>query len=124
MKTLFLTTVLFFGITASVCGQSDIRVAVSKSKSELAQSKTNGKYIFSLPTGTPSDKVEQNAKYYTNYFTVTYSSTTSVANITMITNDEKSRHIICRFLIACGIEKINVEGTDLAIEEFFTSYLK
>lgn len=124
MKTLLLTTILLLGISMMSYGQEKLGTAISRSKSELAQSKSNGKYAFALPSGTSTEKVQQNAKYYTNYFTVDYVPATNIANITMVTNDERSRHVICRFLIASGVEKINVEGTELAVEEFYTSYLK
>lgn len=124
MKTLFLTTMLLLGLTMTSYGQEKLGTAISKSKSELAQSKTNGKYTFTLPSGTSTETVQQNAKYYTNYFTVDYVVATNVANITMVTNDERSRHVICRFLIASGVEKINVDGTEFPVEEFYTNYLK
>lgn len=124
MKTLFLTTILLLGVTMTSYGQEKLGTAISRSKSELAQSKTNGKYAFTLPSGTSSEKVQQNAKYYTNYFTVEYAAATNIASITMVTNDERSRHVICRFLIASGVDKINVDGTELPVEEFYTNYLK
>lgn len=134
MKTLFLTTMLFFGISMSSIGQEKVKTeasetkkstfAISRPKSELAQSKADGKYTFVLPYGTSNETVQQNAKYYSQYFTVDYAAGSNTANITMLTNDEKSRHIICRFLFASGVEKIDLEGISIPVEEYFTTYMK
>lgn len=112
------------GLSVSVLGQESTKTALSKSKSEVTLSKTSGNYSFTLPAGTTAATVEQNAKYYTHYFTVNYTESTKEAKITMLTNDEKSRHVICRFLIASGVETINMEGKVLPIEEFYQMYLK
>ena len=39
-------------------------------------------------------------------------------------NDEKSRHVICRFLLASGIKKVSQEGKEMSVEEFFQTYIK
>ena len=112
------------GISVFSFGQESPKTAFAKSKAEMTQSKTSGNYSFTLPKGTTSTTVEQNAKYYTHYFTVNYTESSQEAKITMITNDEKSRHIICRFLIASGVEKVNVEGKSMSVEEFYEANLK
>lgn len=134
MKTFFLTTVLFLGVSMTSIGQEKVKSevsetkkstsAISRPKSELVQSKADGKYTFTLPYGTSNETVQQNAKYYSQYFTVDYVAGSNTANITMLTNDEKSRHIICRFLFASGVEKIDLEGTSIPVEEYFTTYMK
>jgi hypothetical protein len=125
MNRIFLTSVLFILFSCTtVLGQEKSKEAVSKSKTELVQSKTSGLYSFSLPVGTTDEQVQQNSKYYTNYFTVNYDVATQTANITMITNDERSRHVICRFLIASGVETINVEGKKMEVESFYNTFMK
>lgn len=124
MKRFFLTIILFFSAATFSFGQEKSKIAVSKPTSELAQAKSLGKYTFTLPSGTSSESVQQNAKYYAQYFTVDYTVGTNTANITMLTNDEKSRHIICRFLFASGVEKIEVDGKTLLVEDFYTTYMK
>lgn len=124
MNKIFLTAVLFLGVSITAISQVGTKTALTKGKTEILKGKESGSYSFTLPSGTTNAAVEQNAKAYAMYFKVNFNESTHEANITMITNDEKSRHVICRFLISSGIEKVNVDGKDLQIEEFFTNYLK
>lgn len=124
MNNIFLTAVLFLGLSITAIGQEKSKTALTKGKTEILKGKESGNFSFILPKGTTTANVEQNAKSYLMYFKVNFNESTGEANITMVTNDEKSRHVICRFLISSSIEKINVDGKDMMIEEFFTSYLK
>jgi hypothetical protein len=68
-----------------------------------------------MPNSTSSSSIEQNSKYYTIYFSVKFNEINHEVDISMITNDEKSRHILCRFLVSSGIEKINLDGKNYLI---------
>jgi hypothetical protein len=124
MNKLFLSAVLFLGISITAIGQEKQKIATVKSKTEIVAAKEKGNYSFTLPKGTTATSVEQNAKYYTIYFKVNFNESTEEANIVMITNDEKSRHVICRFLNASGIEKVSMEGKDYTVEEFYQNFIK
>ena len=124
MNRIFLTAVLFLGLSITAIGQEKTKTAISKGATEVAKGKVDGNYFFTLPKGVSAATVEQNAKSYVMYFTVNYNEATQEAHITMVTNDEKSRHVICRFLISSGAEKISIDGKDMMLEEFFTTYLK
>ena len=124
MNKLFLTAVILLSLSVKVVAQQATKTALAKGTSELVQSKSNGVYVFTLPKGTTAASVEQNAKYYTIYFKVNYVESTQEATITMVTNDEKSRHVICRFLIASGVEKVNMEGKDYSVDEFYQAHIK
>ena len=124
MKTFYFIAVLFIGLSISAHCQDASNLALVKSKLEILKSKENGSYVFTLPKGTTKGKVEQSAKYYTIYFNVIFDEKTFEAKINMITNDEKSRHVICRFLVSNEIEIINMEGQEFVIEEFYKQYMK
>jgi len=124
MNKLFLTAVLFLVISITAIGQENSGIAVSKGTVELAKSKSSGVYHFTLPKGATSASVEEKAKYYLLYFNVTFIEATSEATITMVTNDEKSRHIICRFLTSSNSKHVNVDGKEITLDEFYTTHLK
>ncbi len=124
MNKIFLTAVLFLGLSMTAFGQEKTKTALTKGKAEILKGKESGTFSFTLPSGTESSKIEQNAKAYKMYFKVNFNESTREAAITMVTNDEKSRHIICRFLISSGMEKVNIDGKDLTVEDFFVNYLK
>ena len=124
MNKLFLSAVLFLGLSITAFGQEKSKVAVSKGKAEVVNSKSTGVYHFTLPAGTTAENVEKNALYYKIYFTVSYVESTHEATFTMLTNDEKSRHVISRFMSASGIESVQVDGKDFTLEDFFVNFVK
>jgi len=124
MNKLFLSAVLFLGLSITAIGQEEAGVAISKGTVELAKSKTSGVYHFTLPKGATSASVEEKAKYYLLYFKVTFVEATSEATITMVTNDEKSRQVICRFLTASKANHVTVDGKEITLDELYTTYLK
>jgi hypothetical protein len=124
MNKIFLTAVLFLGLSITAFGQEKTKTALTKGKAEILKGKESGSFSFTLPSGTATSTVEQNAKAYTMYFKVNFNESTHEAAITMVHNDEKSRHVICRFLMSSGMEKVNIDGKDLTVEEFFINYLK
>jgi hypothetical protein len=114
---------LFLVLSIGVWGQEN-KIAHTRGKTDIIQSKETGIYSFILPDSITSANVEINKKYYTNYFKVEFSELTNEAIIEMVKNDEKSRHVICRFLMASGIEKVSQEGKEMSVEEFFQAYIK
>ena len=124
MKKFYFIAVLFIGLSITAHSQDISNLALVKSKLEILKSKENGCYIFTFPKGTTKEKIEHSAKYYTIYFNVIFDEKTLEAKINMITNDEKSRHVICRFLASNEIEIINLEGQEFVIEEFYKQFMK
>ena len=124
MSRIFLTAVLLLGLSITAIGQEKSKIATTKGATELTKSKESGNYSFTLPKEVTAITVEQNAKSYVMYFRLDFNETTHEALIKMITNDEKSRHVICRFMISSGIEQISVDGKEMIIEDFFTTFLK
>jgi hypothetical protein len=124
MKNIFLALASILTISLSTFAQDHSGIAVSPTKSELASSKENGKYVFQFPEGITAESVEQTTKYYTHYFTVQFDGSSRKAILTMVNNDEKSRSVIVRFLVANGIEKLNVDGNLVNVGDYFEGYLK
>jgi hypothetical protein len=123
MKTFFLSIIATLGFMTFSLSQAT-GIAKAQSKKELAASKLSGSYVFTLPSGISEDDVTKNASYYVHYFTVSYSQKSAQVKIDMIENDDKSRHIIIRFLTSIGMKAVTVEQKNLELNEFFTSYLQ
>lgn len=124
MRTLFLTFLAFITLSSLSFAQESIKFATAQSKADLAISKESGIYVFVLPKGITQEEVIKNSKYYLHYFTVEFSEKTNEAKIVMVSNDEKSRHVIIRFLTACGAQNIIVDGRTMPNEEFFVTFIK
>ena len=123
MKKMFF--ILLFSVVSSVVfSQQGSKETLTHGKIELAKSKESGIFNFVLPQGNTKESVIENSKYYTMYFTVEYLSEKNEAIVKMINNDEKSRHVIFRFLVASGTEKVKVDDKIFEVEQFFKEYLK
>jgi hypothetical protein len=124
MKTLFYTFLMVFGLGSVSLAQDSNGIAVAPTKSEIAKGKESGSFKFVMPEGTTIEDVTQSAKYYTHYFTVDYDSATRSAKIKMVSNDEKSRSVIVRFLVSNNVQTVDVEGSMVSVYDFFEKYLK
>lgn len=124
MKTLFYSLLMIFSLGSVAVAQETNGVAIAPSKTEIAKGKENGNFKFFMPEGVSAEEVAQSAKYYTHYFTVDYDSNTRAAKISMVTNDEKSRSVIVRFLVSNNVQTVDVEGTMVSVYDFFEKYLK
>lgn len=87
-------------------------------------SKNSGTYKFTLPANLTKEDVAKNAKYYTRYFTVDFNESAHTATLNMVDNEEKDRMVVARFLIACGVNTVKVDGRDMEISKFMNAYLK
>lgn len=114
--------VLGLGITSFA--QDNKGIAVGPTKSEFSAGKESGKFTFIFPEGTTAESVNQTVKYYSHYMNIEFVEKTRSVNITMVTNDEKSRSVIIRFLVANSIQQVNVDGTLVNTNDLFESYLK
>lgn len=109
-----------FAFTALSFGQQ----AKAATSVEVAKSKTTGVYTFTLPATLVEDDVNNTAKIYTHYFTVVYTPTTNNAVITMVENDDRSRHVIARFFVALGVKEIMLDGKAYTPEEFYVGHMQ
>ena len=122
MKKLFYLLPLFICFTS--ISQKEKVFTVTSEKTELIQNKLDGKFSFILPKSTTTEEVERNSSFYKLYFSVSFNESTKEAIVKMEKNDEKSRHIISRFLTSFGIEAIQTDGSLYSLEEFYTTFLK
>ncbi|MEY3237251.1 MAG: hypothetical protein RI883_1352 [Bacteroidota bacterium] len=123
MRTLFLSVLTVVSM-ATVSYAQENNSATAQSKTELVSSKETGNYSFILGNKLSVEEVAKNAQYYVHYFTVNYSDKTNEAKVTMIANDEKTRHVVVRFLTACGIQNVIVDGRTISTEEFYINFMK
>jgi hypothetical protein len=107
-----------------ICQNLTENTAIAGTSQELAASKISGSYEFTLSQKTKEEDVTKAASYYPGFFTVSYNSSTHVASIEMVENNENSRRVLLRFLSSIRCQKIQVEGQSLFIHEFYDDYLK
>ena len=125
MKKLNFLFIFFLSLSLTCHSQKENKnTIVTKVKSELIQGKKDGKFSFFLPEIYTEKDVEQNSSYYKLYFSVSFNENTHEAIVNMKTNDEKSRHIISRFLTSFGIDYIQTDDKLYRIEEFYNAFLK
>jgi hypothetical protein len=94
------------------------------SGSALAEGKKSGQFDIQLTGKIEKEQIEKNASYYVHTFTVAYDVKSQNAHISMVSNDERGRQVIVRFLTACGVQKVSVDGNELELYTFFEKYLK
>ncbi len=124
MKTLFYTFLVVVGFGSAAFAQEKSTIAVGPTTTEINSGKQTGKFTFIMPQGTTAEDVAHTTKYYTNYFTVDYKESSREAKITMVSNDERSRAVIARFLVSNGVREVNISGTLVSVDELFEKYLK
>mgnify|MGYP006137387257 CR=1 FL=1 len=120
MKSIVTVFVFFLALSFSF-GQE---LATVKSKSELTAIKRTGEGSIILPANLTNDLVQSKAKYYAHYFSIDFNEKSKEAKFTMVENTEKSRAVIVRFLAACDVTEIDVEGTIVKRDDLFVNYLK
>lgn len=127
IKTLAMKSLLFFffliGATSSFFSQENYIIGRSQSVTELVQSKSNGVYTFYFPSEITKEKMETAAIYYPTYFTYSINEVENSIKITLLENTLNNRRIIMRFLMSSRLQKINVENTELLVQDFFDSYM-
>ncbi len=121
-KILTLVLITFLGGTLSA--QEAPSVAKIQNAEKFTASKDKGLYVFQMPSSVTADQVKKAASYYTQYFTVEFDAKAHDAKITMLKNDDVSKHVIVRFLVTNGIKEINMTGKNYDVETFFQDYIR
>lgn len=121
MFRLFLFSVL---CTVQLSANAQEGILAKASSTALAEGKKSGQFDIQLPIKSEKAQVEKNASYYVHTFTVAYDDKNQNAHISMVSNDERSRQVIVRFLSACGVQKVSVDGSEFDTYAFFEKYLK
>lgn len=87
--------------------------------------KLNGVFHFSFDQAFPKIKLDKAVTYYTDYFTVNYTTTKNGhdAVITMINKDPSARRVIERYLVGLGVKSINAGTENLEVRPFLTKYI-
>ncbi len=111
------------GFSSIGFAQEATEIGVTQGATALETSKKDGSYTFTL-SGKTASKIEANAKYYINYFSVEFNESTQLASISMVVNDSRARSVIVRFLISSGVRYAKVDGKIISVNDFMTSYLQ
>ncbi len=91
-------------------------------ESNFITNKVKGEFNFQMPVGTSVEKINKTAKYYTEYFTVTYDSKTRNAKIQMI--QENMRGVVLRFLVSNDIKTISYNDEEYEVEKFVGNFIQ
>ena len=121
-KILTLVLVAFIGGTA-MAQDAPLKAKV-ESAEKFTATKDKGVFVFQMPSTVTAEQVKAAADYYTQYFTVNFDAKTKNAKITMVKNDEVSKHVIARFLITTGVKEITMSEKNYAIEAFYQEFIK
>lgn len=124
MKKLLLAIALIVGVTTLGYSQESNDLTVkAQSKTELVKSKQSGKYTFEMPSSMTSESVAEKAKYYTMYITVEFNNDSKVATVQTVNDEVISSKVIGRFLVNCGVQNVEIDGSSITIQEFSEHYL-
>ena len=121
-KILTLVLIAFLGGTVSA--QDTPTKAKIENAEKFAAGKEKGNYVFQLPGSITAEQVTKAASYYTQYFTVNFDAKSNSTKITMLKNDDVSKHVIVRFLVSVGVKEISMTGKDYDVETFFQDYIR
>ena len=121
MKKILFTLALLFITLSNVNGQS---YAISETPKQLIQSKLNGTFTFTMGADVTSDKIAEVSKYYSETLNISFDSNTSKVLVKLFNNDEQSRMIIGRFLIASGASNVHIGDEFITVGAFMEKYLK
>jgi hypothetical protein len=124
MRSTFLFLIILTCSLSSYLAQENEDVAMVLSKKELISAKETGGYTIKLPSQLTKEEVDKCAGFYVHNFTVNFDEETKEAKISMVTNDARNRQIIIRFVTACGVRHMNIEGSIMEMQDFFETYLK
>jgi hypothetical protein len=121
MKTLFF---IFLFLSTFSFSQDKVFLAKVEKSTEFAENKTKGEFNFLFPKQITQEQIDLNATYYKSFFTVSYDEKKQNVKIKMITNDEKSRHVLVRFFITSKISQIDMDGKSYKVDEFYQKHIK
>jgi hypothetical protein len=120
-QLLFLCSVVF-GTALFSFGQE--KIATISSADNFRTENQKGLYQFTLDAGITGKDVALSAEYYTMYFTVDFNEKNHQAIITMKDKEDRSKHIICRFLISLGVQDVQFNSVAYPVEDFYTKFLR
>ncbi|UKN01225.1 hypothetical protein K6119_15965 [Paracrocinitomix mangrovi] len=83
-------------------------------------------FHFNFDETISESSINDNAGYYTDYFTIDAVADNGQHNvtITLIQDDAMSRKVIHRYLASLQVQTVSVDGTDVPREEFMQTYIE
>lgn len=121
----FISTIAFvIGFVAITMAQDATNTAASLGAEELAKSKEAGTYVYTMPEGLTNERVEKASSYYLANFNVEFEASSKEATIKMVSEEAQNRAVMLRFLSACGVHYVLVDGDTLNLSDFMEKHLQ
>lgn len=118
--------ILSVAILSLICSFTFAQTSPEKTsvvqEANFISNKNKGEFNFQMPVGTSVEKIDKTAKYYTEYFTVTYDSKTRNAKIQII--QENMRGVVLRFLISNDIQTISYNNEEYEVDKFVRNFIQ
>ncbi|MBI2259075.1 MAG: hypothetical protein HYU67_09260 [Flavobacteriia bacterium] len=122
MKKITFLFLVFF--TVSSFAQKKFHQITCDTKTSIEKQKENGSFTFIFPDQIDKEQIDRTAKFYTNYFVVSFNNKTKSVQIRMTVNDQNNRRVIKRFLISNKIEEIILDDQIYTVDNFYNQFLK
>lgn len=90
-------------------------------ESNSVTAKKTGTYLFEMPSEITTGQINDAAKYYTKFFTVTKEN--NKVTIKMVENTSANRHVMKRFFISLNQRNITLNGSSMNIDKFFAEHV-
>ncbi len=102
--------------------QTESKTTSVVQEENFVSNKVKGEFNFEMPEGTSAAKINETAKYYTEYFRVQYDTKTRIARVFDV--QENMQGVILRFLISNDIDTISYNGKEYGVEKFVANFVQ
>jgi hypothetical protein len=115
---------LAFGLMIGAFSYGQSAATFSENVSNYDKATTTA-FHFNLDQSITADAINDNAVYYTDYFTVAATDNNGGHDITitLAQDDEMSRKVIQRYFVSMQVQTISVDGTDVQVLDFMNTYI-
>ncbi|MEX1001451.1 MAG: hypothetical protein WDZ35_04990 [Crocinitomicaceae bacterium] len=83
-------------------------------------------FHFTFDESITHEKINENATYYTEYFSVTATDSENghTVEIALEQDDEMSRRVVMRLFVSLEVDAIIVQGEEIPLREFTKQYIE
>jgi hypothetical protein len=123
MKKLFVLSLMVLGLGAFSFAQEITQVRFDMSSADLKKALNAGEITFFFNKSADADAIKTSTQYYTNYFSVNHDKASGKC-VLKLTQDDKAKLVVSRFLQTNGITEVLIEGKAITIQDFVAEYLR
>lgn len=105
-------------LTAATFGQSVVKF--NDASADYNKTTTHA-FHFTIGSQYSEADVTNASTYYTAYFSVTYVA--GAVTIELVDDTEMNRRIIQRFFVTLGVSEVDVNGTNMPLDNFVDTYI-